>query len=178
MNSFRPELEEKRTQVEAFLTAQFQQQEDYGVLLEAMRYSLLAGGKRLRPILVMSFAEAVGGNGTDVLPAAVARHSEAGVGNVAAPPDVVRVQNIQPQHVPRAIDRHARFALLHEECRSARVGQQLFLRERDAVRHHFVPDFAHRPNVGTAVPPNRDFGFVHLQCSSFARHPVQSGITS
>ena len=72
MSSFRPELEEKRTQVEAFLTAQFQQQEDYGVLLEAMRYSLLAGGKRLRPILVMSFAEAVGGNGTDVLPAAAA----------------------------------------------------------------------------------------------------------
>lgn len=72
MNSFHPELEEKRTQVEAFLTAQFQQQEDYGVLLEAMRYSLLAGGKRLRPILVMSFAEAVGGNGTDALPAAAA----------------------------------------------------------------------------------------------------------
>ncbi len=72
MNRFRPELEEKRTQVETFLTAQFQQQEDYGVLLEAMRYSLLAGGKRLRPILVMSFAEAVGGNGTDALPAAAA----------------------------------------------------------------------------------------------------------
>src|SRR5215217_5077749 len=29
-------------------------------LLEAMRYSLLAGGKRLRPVLCLSFAEAVG----------------------------------------------------------------------------------------------------------------------
>src|SRR5688572_19156613 len=27
-------------------------------LLEAMRYSLLAGGKRLRPVLVLAFAEA------------------------------------------------------------------------------------------------------------------------
>ena len=31
-------------------------------LLEAMRYSLLAGGKRLRPVLCLAFAEAVGGS--------------------------------------------------------------------------------------------------------------------
>jgi geranylgeranyl diphosphate synthase type II len=37
-------------------------------LVEAMRYSLLAGGKRIRPILCMAGARAVGGNETDVLP--------------------------------------------------------------------------------------------------------------
>ncbi len=41
-------------------------------LSRAMRYSALAGGKRLRPILCMAAAEAVGGNEKDVLPAACA----------------------------------------------------------------------------------------------------------
>lgn len=41
-------------------------------LTESMRYSLLAGGKRLRPILCIAGAEAVGGNETDVLPVACA----------------------------------------------------------------------------------------------------------
>lgn len=38
----------------------------------AMRYSLFAGGKRLRPILALAAAEAVGGNREDVLPLACA----------------------------------------------------------------------------------------------------------
>ena len=37
-----------------------------------MRYSLLAGGKRLRPILVLAAAEAVGGRSEQALPAAAA----------------------------------------------------------------------------------------------------------
>ena len=41
-------------------------------LRDAMRYSLLAGGKRLRPILVMAAAEACGGKPTDVLATACA----------------------------------------------------------------------------------------------------------
>lgn len=39
-------------------------------LYEAMSYSLFAGGKRLRPILLMSAVDAVGGNGIDYLPVA------------------------------------------------------------------------------------------------------------
>ena len=39
---------------------------------EAMRYSLLAGGKRLRPVLVMAAAEAVGGDRNTILPFAIA----------------------------------------------------------------------------------------------------------
>jgi len=41
-------------------------------LIEAMRYSLFAGGKRLRPILCMAGAETVGGEGRRVLPVACA----------------------------------------------------------------------------------------------------------
>jgi len=39
---------------------------------KAMRYSLLAGGKRLRPILCLAAARAAGGNETTALPAACA----------------------------------------------------------------------------------------------------------
>ena len=39
---------------------------------EAMHYSLFAGGKRLRPILLLAGAEAVGGRAEDYLPAACA----------------------------------------------------------------------------------------------------------
>ena len=72
MISFRPELVRRQTLVERFLEEQFMQKTNYRTLLEAMRYSLLAGGKRLRPVLVMSFSEAVGGPVDDVLPAACA----------------------------------------------------------------------------------------------------------
>jgi geranylgeranyl diphosphate synthase type II len=63
-------LKEKQRLVEDFLATRFTQSADYGVLLEAMRYSLLAGGKRLRPVLVLAFCEAVGGCQDTVLPAA------------------------------------------------------------------------------------------------------------
>ena len=41
-------------------------------LSEAMRYSVFAGGKRVRPILLLAAAGAVGGDGEAVLPAACA----------------------------------------------------------------------------------------------------------
>ena len=41
-------------------------------IVEAMTYSVMAGGKRLRPILCMAAAEAVGGDSQDVLPAGCA----------------------------------------------------------------------------------------------------------
>jgi len=43
-----------------------------GRLMEAMSYSLMAGGKRLRPILCIAGAEAVGGDAEAALPAACA----------------------------------------------------------------------------------------------------------
>jgi len=41
-------------------------------IVEAMRYSLFAGGKRLRPVLCMASAETVGGSARAVLPVACA----------------------------------------------------------------------------------------------------------
>jgi geranylgeranyl diphosphate synthase type II len=43
-----------------------------GTLKKAMEYSLMSGGKKLRPILALSSAEAVGGKDENVLSAAVA----------------------------------------------------------------------------------------------------------
>ncbi len=66
-------LLEKRAQVDSALDDYFP--EAHGLtadLIAAMRYSLFAGGKRLRPILCMAGAEAVGGEGSHVLPVACA----------------------------------------------------------------------------------------------------------
>lgn len=41
-------------------------------LVEAMRYSLLAGGKRIRPVLALATAEALGRDPADLMPAAAA----------------------------------------------------------------------------------------------------------
>ncbi|MGD8880707.1 MAG: polyprenyl synthetase family protein [Desulfobacterales bacterium] len=41
-------------------------------ILEAMTYSLMAGGKRIRPVLCLAAAEAAGGDPEDTLPAACA----------------------------------------------------------------------------------------------------------
>ena len=54
-------LAAKRAEVNALLDARLAQpSDDPGRLIEAMRYSLLAPGKRLRPILALAAAEAVG----------------------------------------------------------------------------------------------------------------------
>jgi geranylgeranyl diphosphate synthase type II len=42
------------------------------IIFQAVRYSLFAGGKRIRPILCMAAAEALGGNPDEVLPVACA----------------------------------------------------------------------------------------------------------
>jgi geranylgeranyl diphosphate synthase type II len=64
-------LQQKRVLVEQYMDAALQPREGCPAsLLEAMRYSLLAPGKRLRPLLVVLAAEACGGG--DPLPAACA----------------------------------------------------------------------------------------------------------
>jgi geranylgeranyl pyrophosphate synthase len=65
----------RRGQVDALLAARLAQPppgEDPGRLVEAMRYSLLSPGKRLRPLLAIAAAEAVAGGG-DGEPATVAQ---------------------------------------------------------------------------------------------------------
>jgi geranylgeranyl diphosphate synthase, type II len=62
-----------RAQVEAYLEAlAFAREPAAAGLEEAMRYSLLAGGKRIRPVLALATARAIGREPRDVLPLAAA----------------------------------------------------------------------------------------------------------
>jgi geranylgeranyl diphosphate synthase type II len=64
-------LEAARARVEAALDAALAPERPEA-LREAMRYSLLAGGKRLRPILCLAACELAGGDSERALPTAVA----------------------------------------------------------------------------------------------------------
>jgi geranylgeranyl diphosphate synthase, type II len=55
-------------EVESFLSSCFRGQDIPAALTEAMDYSLMAGGKRLRPALCLSWAEMLGADRTLVLP--------------------------------------------------------------------------------------------------------------
>lgn len=60
-------------EIEGYLQQTFvEPDEPQQPLFEAMRYSLLAGGKRLRPVLAMSFCALCGGRSEDALPFAAA----------------------------------------------------------------------------------------------------------
>ncbi len=62
-----------RTQVEAYLEGlRFSQEPGTAGLEQAMRYSLLAGGKRIRPVLALATAEAIGSEPAQMLPLAAA----------------------------------------------------------------------------------------------------------
>jgi geranylgeranyl pyrophosphate synthase len=66
-------LEARLAEVEAALTSILPPSPDCPpVVFEAMQYSLMAGGKRLRPILCLASADAVGGDRTLAMPAACA----------------------------------------------------------------------------------------------------------
>jgi geranylgeranyl diphosphate synthase type II len=66
-------LRDRRALVDGHLRAALARAGDCpAVLMEAMRYGLLAPGKRLRPLLVVLAAEAGGGRASDALPAACA----------------------------------------------------------------------------------------------------------
>ncbi len=63
-------LEDRRLMVEEALEVALPQQDGPETrVVEAMRYSLFAGGKRLRPILCLAASEAVGGNLKAAMPA-------------------------------------------------------------------------------------------------------------
>ncbi|MGP1585556.1 MAG: polyprenyl synthetase family protein [Schwartzia sp. (in: firmicutes)] len=67
------EWQKKREQIEAALVEELHAADILDKTLAAsMEYSLMAGGKRLRPVLLMAAAETVGGRGEDYLTAACA----------------------------------------------------------------------------------------------------------
>ena len=66
-------IEARRLEIEAALSAVLPAPPDCpAVVADAMRYSVTAGGKRLRPILCLASAEAVGDNRAMAMPAACA----------------------------------------------------------------------------------------------------------
>ncbi|MBI5188097.1 MAG: polyprenyl synthetase family protein [Nitrospirae bacterium] len=65
-------LKEKRDIVDSYLKSYFSIPSEPSVLHEAMRYSLFAGGKRIRPILALASYEACGGDPEDIIPQAAA----------------------------------------------------------------------------------------------------------
>src|SRR5262245_33870857 len=66
-------LEQQRQRVEVSLDQCLPTPDSYpSLLMDAMRYSVFAGGKRLRPILTLAATEAVGGDAERALPAASA----------------------------------------------------------------------------------------------------------
>ena len=69
---FTQQLRQYQTAVEAFLQSLFTEEKPYGTLYEAMRYSLLSGGKRIRPVLTLEFARLGGLDWRKALPFACA----------------------------------------------------------------------------------------------------------
>jgi geranylgeranyl diphosphate synthase, type II len=72
MNSFdlKSYLSSKRKQINETLDSIFANKSSK--IVKAMKYSLMAGGKRIRPVLCVAAAEAVGGQSQDVIRAACA----------------------------------------------------------------------------------------------------------
>ena len=69
---FDARYEEYRQAVEAYLQGLFTGKPHWQDLYEAMRYSLLAGGKRIRPVLTLEFARLAGLDWHPALPVACA----------------------------------------------------------------------------------------------------------
>lgn len=66
-------MKEYKARIDAALEEYFELRgEELDGLREAMRYSLLSGGKRVRGALVLAFSKASGGNESDAMPAACA----------------------------------------------------------------------------------------------------------
>jgi geranylgeranyl diphosphate synthase, type II len=66
-------LQEQRALVDDALARYLPEEESYPqAIVQAMRYSVFAGGKRVRPILAIAAAETIGGTAEDVLPLACA----------------------------------------------------------------------------------------------------------
>ena len=66
----REEFKHYQDMVNEALDGCFNQACEQGELLEAMRYSLLAGGKRIRPVLLLKFCELCGGSAEAAISAA------------------------------------------------------------------------------------------------------------
>lgn len=69
---FRAHIDQLHGQIEAYLKQMFQNVQPRADLYDAMSYSLLAGGKRIRPILTLETCRMCGGSVEEALPFACA----------------------------------------------------------------------------------------------------------
>ena len=69
---FKQQMKGDAARIEAYLASAFRDDERYADLQEAMEYSLMAGGKRLRPVLVLECCKLCGGNPDKAIPFAAA----------------------------------------------------------------------------------------------------------
>ena len=65
---FKQELAARANEVEKYLKSCLQLEGIPGELQEAMKYSLMAGGKRVRPVLCLAWGEMTGASTKDILP--------------------------------------------------------------------------------------------------------------
>ena len=72
MSEFRDQIAQYRAAIEEFLQGKFCEDLPQKRLFDAMRYSLLAGGKRIRPVLTLEFCRICGGDWRGALPFACA----------------------------------------------------------------------------------------------------------
>ncbi len=72
MNDFSERMNQYKSAVEAYLESRFTEELPQRKLFDAMRYSLLAGGKRIRPCLVLEFCRVCGGDWEKAIPFAAA----------------------------------------------------------------------------------------------------------
>ena len=72
MSEFRDQIAQYRAAIEEFLQGKFCEDLPQKRLFDAMRYSLLAGGKRIRPVLTLEFCRICGGDWQTALPFAAA----------------------------------------------------------------------------------------------------------
>jgi geranylgeranyl diphosphate synthase type II len=72
MTDIKAYLNEKKDLIDSYLKSYFTASSSPSVLHEAMKYSLFAGGKRIRPILALASFEACGGDAKKIIPQAAA----------------------------------------------------------------------------------------------------------
>ena len=69
MDNFEKEVSLRVREIEAIIKSYLPKEEGYQkVVLEAMNYSILAGGKRLRPMLMQETYKLFGGRGKEIEP--------------------------------------------------------------------------------------------------------------
>ena len=68
MCAFQLRYDPYRAAVEEYLGGLFPGDKPYGRLQEAMRYSLMAGGKRVRPVMALAFCDLMGGEWRRAIP--------------------------------------------------------------------------------------------------------------